>query len=481
MHSASGALAEDSIAIEYKASINVNAMWIAIRKRHHMVWCSGLLSLIVLVVTPLASETVFIGFVGEGRCTATSGRQACTPQLSVYPVAARILQGILAFMVVLASALAIASSRRRTGVYANPSSIAGIATLFQDQRLIEDFRWLNPYAPSPKDIRLALQGNKYCVGTYNEVVNDSSYGISVIRNNSEPRQSRGTSSHRGKKYTSIAVNADKEHPSAKLKKTSSNPWLHPATVVVFALFVVGLATLVLYYNRMGGDTGFERFMDGNTFGVSFLFMAFGVVLKMYWNLIDDGTWSLFFALLQPYEYSHSEPEICAMEPYRQLLRANAKANDSILLAPNSNPFTGFFHSLSLGHFFNAYISLVAILCEPLIVALANIPFNPGTAYKTYVGATWVTVSVLLLMLIGIAWLLCRNKMPGMMRRPDTIAAVMLSLCGSHMLEDFAGMATMGRGERDRIVERRGRRYAMGCLLGVDGVKREGVDEDMFVG
>lgn len=170
-----------------------------------------------------------------------------------------------------------------------------------------------------------------------------------------------------------------------------------------------------------------------------------------------------------------------MEPYRQLLHGDAKASDSILLAPCSNPFTGFFHSISHAHFFNAYTSLVAILSEPLIVALANIPFKPGTAYKAYLVSTYISVAVLAMMLIGIIWFLSRKKTPGMVRRPDTIAAVVLSICGSHMLGDFRGMAQMDKRTRDGVVREWEKRYAIGRLVGEDAVEREGVDEDMFVG
>ena len=59
--------------------------------------------------------------------------------LSVYPVAARLLQGILVFVSIMAVALGIAIKRMKSGVYANPVSIAGLATLFQkklpDRRL----------------------------------------------------------------------------------------------------------------------------------------------------------------------------------------------------------------------------------------------------------------------------------------------------------------------------------------------------------
>ena len=288
LHNADGVSAEDSLTLDYRASINIVATFTAIRKRHYLVWWSGLLSLIILVIPPLASETVFIGFIGEGRCTATSGRQACIPELSVYPVAARVVQGILAFVAVLTFALAIAILQRKSGVYANPLSIAGHATLFQDQRLIEDFRRLNPFG-SLKEIRNSLRGNRYRLGTYSEVDGSISYGMTLIHGNAMPvEEDYCTSSLRGKKYASVAVHPVEEYSTSVHKKPSSSPWLHPATVIAFALFVLGLEALIIYYNRVGGDTGFERFMDSEAFGVSFLFTAVGVIIKMYWNLLDDG-------------------------------------------------------------------------------------------------------------------------------------------------------------------------------------------------
>lgn len=169
-----------------------------------------------------------------------------------------------------------------------------------------------------------------------------------------------------------------------------------------------------------------------------------------------------------------------MEPFRQLLTSGAKAGDSILLAPHSNPFTGIFYSLRNGHFFNAYLSLVAILCEPLIVALADIPFKPGSVFTAYRVSTYISIGVLSMMLIGIMWMLCRKRTPVLIRKPDTIASILLYLCGSSMLEDFQGMSRMGRKERDAAVRSWDKNYAMGSVIGVDGVEREGIDESLFV-
>ena len=169
-----------------------------------------------------------------------------------------------------------------------------------------------------------------------------------------------------------------------------------------------------------------------------------------------------------------------MEPYRQLLTGAVKANDSILLAPHSNPFSGMFYSLRNRHYFNAYISLVAILCLPLIVALASIPFKAGLTFIAYRVSSYISIGTLSMMLVGIAWLLCRRRTPDLVRQPDTIASVLLYICGSSMRDDFQGISLMRRRERDEEVRRWGKSYAMGNVIGVDGVERQAVDESEFV-
>lgn len=56
-----------------------------------------------------------------------------------------------------------------------------------------------------------------------------------------------------------------------------------------------------------------------------------------------------------------------------------------------------------------------------------------------------------------------------------MASVLLFLCGSSMLEDFKGMALMDCMERDAIINRWDKRYAIGSVIGVDGI-----DESIFV-
>ena len=298
-----GALAEKSLALHYRASITVVSTFTAVRNGHYLVWWSGLVSLIILFIAPLASETVFIAFIGDGGCQALTDRKDCIPELSVYPAAARAIQGILAFVAVLTLGIAVAIARKRTGVYANPLSIAGLATLFQDQRVIEDFRRMNGYyPPEAKDIGSALQGNRYRIGSYTDFNGNPRYGLHGVFGGAPPAEKRRSSSMFGtKKYASVAVQAVEENYQRPSKrKLPLTSWsTHTAVVILYSLIVAGLLVLVVYYKLTHGDTPFERFMDSESFGVNFLFTAVGVVLKMYWTMLDDGKHSALHSLDPP--------------------------------------------------------------------------------------------------------------------------------------------------------------------------------------
>ncbi len=470
MQRANGASAACSLTSDYKASISVVATMNAMSRGHFVVWGSGLLSLITLSLSPLASETVFIGF--DGHCTATSGRQACSPHLSVYPLAARVIQGILTFITIITLALAIDMWHKRSGIYADPWSIAGLATLFQNRRLIEMFRQLDPSITKPTALKAALKSHRYQIAPYLEVDGESGHGIMICQSDtlSEDSDVR-TSFQNGKKYAAVHMNIIEDHTVPahhKPRRTIATILTQSGVIVIFAFLITGPEALAIVYSKTGGDTAFERFMDSDAFGVCFLFTAVGVMVKLYWNLLDDGKpSSILFTHVTIRRLTNHVTETRKQEPYRQFLHGNAQASDSILLSPHSNPFTRLFHSLRNSHYFNAYISLVAILCEPLIVALANIPFKPGLAFIAYRACTYITIAVLSMMLIGIAWMLCRKQTPAF-RRPETLADMMIAQCGSRMLADFKGLSALDSRERDAVVGGWGKRYAMGTMVGVMG-------------
>lgn len=388
------------------------------------------------------------------------------------------MQGILVLVPLLTLFLAVAIWSRKSGVYANPLSIAGIATLFQHSRLVDEFRNLDPHCAfiDNKSLQMQLRGNRYRLRHFQHLDQSMDYGIerciAPITDCDDiatsPHDSRTTSHKNKKKKLTTGTVTPVDAELQRSRKPRQDYLVHPATVTAFVLFVAGLLTLVVYYYSTGGDTGFERFMDSQTVGVTFMFTAIGVLIKMYWAVLDDN--------------------LRATHPYRLLLHASwpssaPRARESILASPPADPFLGLVYSLQRKAWLPSWLSLVAILTEPPIIALANIPFKAQATFEAYRVSTYVTMSLMLLGLLGVLNVLREERVSGeeAMRgievaRDRTVGSVMGLLCGSTILSDLRGLAEMGTEERDSVVMGWQKRYKMGDVLGVDGAERWGIDD-----
>ncbi|KAI4169009.1 MAG: hypothetical protein LQ348_007375, partial [Seirophora lacunosa] len=462
-----GVLARDTIYLDYRASVNVVAVIKAGWRGHFVVFSAGLCSIAVLILAPLASETVFIGFVGRGtmhgnlvprRLSSATKRRHRGGACRAGDPGSRPPSDPL--------------SRRRH------LDIAGIATLFQHSRLVDEFRNLDPHCAfiDNKSLQMQLRGNRYRLRHFQHLDQSMDYGIerciAPITDCDDiatsPHDSRTTSHKNKKKKLTTGTVTPVDAELQRSRKPRQDYLVHPATVTAFVLFVAGLLTLVVYYYSTGGDTGFERFMDSQTVGVTFMFTAIGVLIKMYWAVLDDN--------------------LRATHPYRLLLHASwpssaPRARESILASPPADPFLGLVYSLQRKAWLPSWLSLVAILTEPPIIALANIPFKAQATFEAYRVSTYVTMSLMLLGLLGVLNVLREERVSGeeAMRgievaRDRTVGSVMGLLCGSTILSDLRGLAEMGTEERDSVVMGWQKRYKMGDVLGVDGAERWGIDD-----
>jgi len=95
-----------------------------------------------------------------------------------------------------------------------------------------------------------------------------------------------------KKYTSVAVNEVEGSPPPIRRERSTTITAistHSATVTSFTLTLCALVVLIVYYSQVGTNTPFERFMDSESFGTSFLFTAIGVLARRFLTFLDYGT------------------------------------------------------------------------------------------------------------------------------------------------------------------------------------------------
>jgi len=152
------------------------------------------------------------------------------------------------------------------------------------------------------------------------------------------------------------------------------------------------------------------------------------------------------------------------------------ATCSVLLSPATTELTALNRGLKARDWFKTSVAFATLLSKVTPILLSNIPFRVMQTWRTHLVCAWMTVAILgYMILVLLATLVVRR--PRIPVEPDTIAGGLYYVCDSPMLSDFVGLSTLDRAERDRLIERMGRKYTLGPVMGDSGLKRIGVDYD----
>lgn len=224
-------------------------------------------------------------------------------------------------------------------------------------------------------------------------------------------------------------------------------------LLIFILYCILI--ILVYYETTSADTGFERFMDSQGFGVNFFFTALGVIVGACMEMVFRS--------------------VATISPYLQLSNDNLPAERSILLSPPTNAFYGLYSAVRQRHAYLGVLSFTTILGELVLpVTLSHVPFSLIETYRTQLVCAWMSIGILALMILVLAWSFL-TAWPHMPVDSRTVAGAMFYVCDSWMLETMQGMSRMGKGDRDLDVRYLRLRYAYGYVSGVSGKERMGVD------
>ncbi|KAK4156189.1 Zonadhesin [Chaetomidium leptoderma] len=411
-----------------------------------MVGCASLM-------VPLATEAV--GLKLHGECWLNTASETCGPALGVSPGPAHALVGLLAAVVVLLGVVGWLVGRWVTGVFANPWSLAGVASLVAGSGLIRQ--------DGEAAMRRAVEGRQYGLGYFRNAGGREAYGIVLV-------DEAGRGLHRGEDGPPVVGDSGSEMlgdsaAGAKWAGQSQQlpfmalryPWR-----IVFVLFQLAVLVLVIYYHAYyrGGirDNGrLWLFLNSNTFGIRFVSAIVGVVIAFCWQA--------FFL------------SVSTMTPFRLLSICTQPPTSSILFTPSTNPFSGIYSSVRHRQPFLFAVSLAAILSEFLPVILSNVPFNlaqTGTAATACAVLSCLFLGFMLAVL-GVSFFV---RYPPMPVDPRCVAGLMWYVSKSAMLEDFEGVSRLEGHEREQRVKEMGRRYFYGVLMGSGEGTRLGVDCDV---
>ncbi|ESZ90863.1 hypothetical protein SBOR_8755 [Sclerotinia borealis F-4128] len=376
-------------------------------------------SLISIIMLAVAPIASQILFVVESNYCEGTGLATCD-SWGIYPDFARVLEGLLGAIALFRLFLIFAGRRRNTGVYNEPLSLVGA-----------------------------------CQWSLKE------------RNGNIPIQSyTSLSTHEaemGRTTQNSALLRTKRIEDSK-KTFLSRIWdeikIRLVHIGGFCLLCGILGVVASYYDT-NADTCFNRFMNSQGFGVRFLMTALGTGTNLLWSRIDE--------------------DLRKMDPYYQLLRCNAKPQNSILAPVHMSPYSALIPSLRRKHYLVSWISFCSILSEFLPITLANIPYSITETRLVLLTCFYLAMGIISLMIIGVIILLFRPRhhIKSLPKKLCTIAARLEYLApagevdDSSLLRSVDGLALLEREERDARIIAGGKLYSTG--IGEDGKLR--IDED----
>lgn len=438
-----GAVAADTLHAYYLSSSFTPDQVKTFFRGHWLVFWASVVYLVTAAIPSLSTEVIFLDTNYQCANPNLSSPNPCwPPRLSIDPTVARWLQGLLGFIAVMTLGLMLMLARSKTGLPHDPSSIASVAALVHHPQILEDFRSFRDEA-SIKEIRAELGDKRYKLDDYRRSDGTWRYGIVPVDRSIEYEWSN-------KQHSGVNV----DHKSASKQRIQSDTWWDSA----FLVLLLGVLGVLIAYFKVSGDNGFNNFFNSNTFGPRFLMAALATIISMNWKRI--------------------EREVHTLTPYHELARSPSPASNTILLRKRSLPYTAISGMLYHKHVFAASLAFTAILADALVIAIAGVPYSPGQIWMELIVCSYVSMSVLGVMIVAIiALLFWRRQSPELPRAPDTILGVISYVADSNLLGDFEGMESVSKQEMDDRINGLGKRYGYGFEVGMDGQKRFMIHEE----
>jgi hypothetical protein len=469
--SSSAPTGADTLLLQYTGLMALVTPAVTLLQGHPVPFLTTLMVGCASFMVPLATEA--IGLKLHGECYLNTASSKCGPALGVSPVPAHALVGLLAAVVVLLGVVMFLVSRWVTGVWANPWSVAGIASLARNEqvRIRQD---------GETGMRRAVADKQYGLGYFRNDGGREEYGIVLT-------DEAGGGLHREDGAAGDTESELLDEPGLMAKWGGGSQRLPFMTLrypwrIAFVLFQLAVFIFVVYYHAYyrGGirDNGrLWLFLNSNNFGVRFVSAVIGVIIAFCWQafFLSKSPHSSLLALTGINHLRH--PGVSQMTPFYLLSVRTQPPDSSILFTPSTNPFSGIYSSIRHRQPFLFAVSFAAILSEFLPVILSNVPFNlaqTGTAATVCAVLSCLFLGVMLAVLAASFFV----RYPPMPVDPRCVAGLLWYVSKSKMLEDFEGVSKLDRKERELRVKEMGRRYFYGILMGDGNGRRLGVDCDV---
>ncbi|KAI0012302.1 hypothetical protein F4779DRAFT_84374 [Xylariaceae sp. FL0662B] len=433
-----GALAAESINVDYITLFNFTRPLRALQRRHYAVAVSSIATLLAVSLVPtLGSAALRLSPSREERLLNLDVEKMIT----IHPVLSRLLTMAFFIIAILGCLLVYQLNTRRSGLQSDVKGIAGLASMAVASHIMMDFKDMD--LAGPKEIHKKLKNKRY-----------------VLRNSSLAPDDSAIVTFRERKRYEESYLPENPHPLM----------MRPEGCIPF---IIGILLFL----------GFIP---------TFLFTPASV-------LIDKAPWVVtVLAVCIKLTWGSLETAIRMMEPYYILSKRHAPAK-TLTLDYTALPFaTVVVHALFNRHWMVFLVGWGTVMVEALTIFATSLATVEGKDFldivredddvmgeglggqETVLSFTItlaLTVAILVYLAAVATAVLARRRHPFLPRQPNTIASVLAFVHASRMLRDFENTARFTHTKMQRYLEGIGKTYGLGWFNGYDDQTHCGIDQE----
>lgn len=438
-----GALAAESINVDYITFFNFLRPIRALRYKHYAVATSSIATLMAVSLVPtLQSACIRLQPDRVERAKHPDGEK----HIEIHPVFSRILTSTLILISVFGCILLWQLTRRRTGLINDVKGIAGIAAMANRSHILMDFK--NMDTASPEAIHQRLKTHRYLLQSSSLAPDDTAGELTQEEKS---------------KYDTAVDKKHNPHPFM-LRLRAGVPFL--IGIILFLAFI----PIVL----------FQRDANTLTDKAPWLLTVLAVCVKLAWGTLETDV-----RMIEPFyilSKRHASPKVLTL--------------DYTAMAFLWMPIRAFANS----HFLVGAVGVGSVLAEVLTVCSTSFANVNGRNYidelfgrddgegedqklsgEETVNSFWISFILamcILIFLCGVAIAVyARRRHPFLPRQPNTISSVLAFIHQSKMLHDFAGTEKLNNDEMVKRLAGVNKTYGLGWFAGRDGELHCGVDEE----
>lgn len=270
-----GAETVDSLCLQSGSLLGFVTGVRSLMRHHVLLSVTGLLLLINAVLIPLSAEAFRLSVRGPD-CSPSR----CEITVQAFPALVSIAIALLSSMMLLVVITAVTLRKWKSGVWKNPWSMEVMGQLATNKEFHGLIRGFKPKNNSGiitnKDAIKTLGQRRFGLGGWYDIYGWN-YGI-VIKNDA------GSLPKNHKRKVCFSNRNGLGIRSKAMPFYVLSIWGR----LLALLLLVALLVTSLVYISTGADSKFEHFMDGDSFGVRFLFCGVGVVVSLYWATLFNG-------------------------------------------------------------------------------------------------------------------------------------------------------------------------------------------------